>query len=51
MRYLVIFFLALATLAACSNDETREDQKADTANIGVDSTKVGADSGILRKLP
>lgn len=51
MKYLVFVFFSLSMLYACDSGEPREQQQSDTTSIGVDSTKVGADSGILRKLP
>ncbi|HEX6915178.1 MAG TPA: hypothetical protein VF145_08040 [Chitinophagaceae bacterium] len=50
MRYLLLILLFAAS--GCGNaDEPGNQQKDDTTTMGVDSTRVGNDSGILRKLP
>jgi len=51
MRYLVVFTLMILVSACGNGNAETEKDKSDTSTIGVDSTKVGADSGILRKLP
>ncbi len=48
-----LIMIVFAGLMSCTNNEATKDtsNQDKDSTIGVDSTKVGADSGILRKLP